>query len=97
MSDNLWNNGYETNRMVSVAKDVHTLVSRMKLHLCSSGSWMLTKKYGAVYAFTLAMLGVLIYELVYNAKEQGNPFSFKVGASNGHLFSSGFGCSSTSL
>lgn len=32
----------------------------------------------AVYALTLAMLGVLIYELVYNAKEQGNPFSFKV-------------------
>lgn len=31
-----------------------------------------------VYALTLAMLGVLIYELVYNAKEQGNPFSFKV-------------------
>ena len=34
----------------------------------------------AVYALTLAMLGVLIYELAYNAKEQGNPFSFKVRA-----------------
>ena len=33
-----------------------------------------------VYALTLAMFGVLIYELVYNAKEQGNPFSFKVRA-----------------
>ena len=31
-----------------------------------------------VYALTLAMLAVLIYELVYNGKEQGNPFSFKV-------------------
>ena len=31
-----------------------------------------------VYALTTAMLGVLIYELVYNGKEQGNPFSFKV-------------------
>lgn len=30
-----------------------------------------------VYALTLAMLGVLIYELVYNAMQQGNPFSFK--------------------
>jgi hypothetical protein len=39
---------------------------------------MLTSKYGTVYALTLAMLGVLIYELVYNAKEQGNPFSFRV-------------------
>lgn len=31
-----------------------------------------------VYALTAAMLGVIIYELVYNGKEQGNPFSFKV-------------------
>jgi membrane associated rhomboid family serine protease len=30
-----------------------------------------------VYALTLGMLGVLIYELVYNAMEQGNPFSFR--------------------
>lgn len=34
--------------------------------------------HGTVYALTFAMLGVLIYELAYNAKEQGNPFSFKV-------------------
>ena len=33
-----------------------------------------------MYALTLAMLIVLIYELVYNAKQQGNPFSFKVWA-----------------
>ena len=33
-----------------------------------------------MYALTTAMLGVLIYELVYNAREQGNPFSFKVRA-----------------
>jgi len=32
----------------------------------------------AVYALTVAMLGVMIYELAYNGKEQGNPFSFKV-------------------
>jgi len=30
-----------------------------------------------VYALTTAMLGVMIYELVYNGKEQGNPFSFR--------------------
>ncbi|KAF9646113.1 rhomboid-domain-containing protein [Thelephora ganbajun] len=30
-----------------------------------------------VYVLTAAMLGVIIYELVYNAKAQGNPFSFK--------------------
>ena len=44
---------------------------------CSS-SRLLTKTHGVVYALTLAMLGILIYELVYNAREQGNPFSFKV-------------------
>ena len=41
---------------------------------------MLNRKRGTVYALTLAMLGVLIWELVYNANEQGNPFSFKVRA-----------------
>ena len=40
--------------------------------------WMLTRNYGTVYALTLGMLGVLIYELVYNAQQQGNPFSFRV-------------------
>ena len=30
------------------------------------------------WILSLIMLGVLIYELVYNAKQQGNPFSFKV-------------------
>jgi len=33
-----------------------------------------------VYALTVAMLGVMIYELVYNGREQGNPFSFRVRA-----------------
>ncbi|EIN14139.1 rhomboid-domain-containing protein, partial [Punctularia strigosozonata HHB-11173 SS5] len=31
----------------------------------------------AVWVLTAAMIGVMIYELVYNDKEQGNPFSFK--------------------
>jgi len=35
------------------------------------------------------MLGVLIYELAYNGKEQGNPFSFKVRDFNVRLFGSG--------
>jgi hypothetical protein len=30
------------------------------------------------WTFSLIMLGVLVYELVYNAHEQGNPFSLKV-------------------
>jgi len=35
------------------------------------------------------MLGVMIYELAYNGKEQGNPFSFKVRDFNLRLFGSG--------
>jgi hypothetical protein len=34
-----------------------------------------------VYALTAAMLGVLIYELVLNNREQGSPISLKVCAS----------------
>ncbi|CAA7258657.1 unnamed protein product [Cyclocybe aegerita] len=30
-----------------------------------------------VYTLTVAMIGVFIYELVLNAREQGNPFSFR--------------------
>ena len=35
------------------------------------------------------MLGVMIYELAYNGKEQGNPFSFKVRVFDVGLFGSG--------
>ena len=42
-----------------------------------------------VYVLSTAMLGVMIYELAYNGKEQGNPFSFKVRVFNVGLFGSG--------
>ena len=42
-----------------------------------------------VYVLSTAMLGVMIYELAYNGKEQGNPFSFKLRAFNRRLFGSG--------
>ena len=51
----------------------------------------LTSNARTVYALTTAMLGVMIYELAYNGKEQGNPFSFKVRALIVYLFSSGGG------
>ena len=35
------------------------------------------------------MLAVMIYELAYNGKEQGNPFSFKVRDFHVRLFGSG--------
>jgi hypothetical protein len=40
------------------------------------------KRAYVTWILSLTMLGVLIYELVYNAQQQGNPFSFKVMASS---------------
>lgn len=73
---NPWNNGYKKNGTVSVARVVRSLVSDEMLPQKAFAELSLQ----TVYALTTAMLGVLIYELVYNGREQGNPFSFKVRA-----------------
>ena len=36
------------------------------------------------WILTAVMVGVMIYELVYNSRQQGSPFSFKVSVSVHH-------------
>lgn len=73
---NPWTNGYKKNGTVSVARVAHTLVSDER----PAQKALVELSLRTVYALTTAMLGVLIYELVYNANQQGNPFSFRVRA-----------------
>ena len=71
---NPWNNGYKKNGTVSVARAVRTSVSDER----PTQRALAEQNPQIVYALTTAMLGVLIYELAYNGREQGNPFSFRV-------------------